>query len=137
MHLRRDRNPYVTQALVRGSDALPPKQKRSAFDSRREHHRSRLVRPASSARYAAQVASQAPNKLTSMPRESAGVDIRLSSGGDGIETHTRRYGSERRSRNGFQIRLRRFESFQARRGGQSQKAAVPPCKQNDWERYPG
>lgn len=38
-------------ALARGSGALPPKQKRSAFDSRRERRGSRLVRPASSARW--------------------------------------------------------------------------------------
>ena len=67
MHLRRDRNPYVTQALARGSGALPPKQKLCAFDSRRER---------------------------SKPRESAGVDTRLSSGGEGFDFPTRRYGSE-------------------------------------------
>ena len=53
---------------------------------------------------------------SALPRESAGVDTRLSSGGEGFDFPTRRHGSERRSRNGFQIRLRRFESFQARYG---------------------
>ena len=106
MHLRRDRNPYVTQALARGSGALPPKQKRSAFDSRRERR---------------------------LPRESAGVDIRLSSGGDGIETHTRRYGSERRSRNGFQIRLRRFTALRASRC--SSTVALTVLRPARWTSY--
>ena len=51
-----------------------------------------------------------------LPRESAGVDTRLSSGGEGFDFPTRRPGSERRSRDGFQIRRARFDSWQARPG---------------------
>jgi hypothetical protein len=41
-------------ALARGTGALPPKQQRRAFDSRRELRRSRIVRPASSERMRAE-----------------------------------------------------------------------------------
>jgi hypothetical protein len=63
-----------------------------------------------------------------MPRESAGVDIRLSSGGDGIETHTRRYGSERRSQRSLQNFGTRFDSLRARHGDVLREAVLP-CKQ--------
>lgn len=63
-----------------------------------------------------------------MPRESAGVDTRLSSGGERFDFATRRRGSERRSRSGFQIRPTGIVSRQARSGGVLREAVLP-CKQ--------